>query len=146
MGYLIELDPPASFLAAACRPPAAALRRRPPPRLEDLTPLDAFETTRIEDETPLLPRVVAEAVWEEASVWLGEQLPRDWINQLSAMAQAVYARNPRFRSLLRRRGNAGRDWLWSFTRHWLCGLVYQHRPELHRLLPASYNVGRALPQ
>jgi hypothetical protein len=30
---------------------------------------------QIERDTPILPRVVAEAVWEEASVWLDARPP-----------------------------------------------------------------------
>ena len=31
---------------------------------------------RIELDTPIVPRAVAEGVWEEAGVWLGQPLPR----------------------------------------------------------------------
>ena len=64
---------------------------------------------RIELDTPIVPRAVAEAVWEEASTWLDEELPRSWIAKLSHRAEAVYTRNERFRRLLRQRGNKGRD-------------------------------------
>ena len=104
------------------------------------------EPLRIEQETPLVPRAVAEAVWEEASVWLGEELPRAWLIRLTDRAEAVYASNPRVRRKLRGPGNGGRDWLWAFTRHWLAALIWKHRPELHPRLPGSYCVGDALPQ
>ena len=52
--------------------------------------------------------------------------------------------NPRFRRLLRQPGNAGRDRLWAFMRHWLSALILKHRPDLHRRLPSSYNVGHPL--
>ena len=101
--------------------------------------------SRIETDGPLLPRVIATGVYEEASVWLGEQLPGDWVAELADRAEAVYAANPRFRRLLRRRGNAGRDWLWAFARHWLAARIHQHRPDLHARLPSSYNIGHPLP-
>jgi len=63
----------------------------------------------IEAETPIVPYAVAVAVWEEASAWLGAQLPLSWIGQLTERANNVYANNSRFRSLLQRDGNAGRD-------------------------------------
>jgi len=31
---------------------------------------------RIELDTPIVPRAVAEGVWEEAGLWLGQPLPR----------------------------------------------------------------------
>ena len=101
--------------------------------------------TRIEDETPVIPRAVAECVCEEASVWLGEPFPCAWVAELAECANVVYQHNAGFRRLLRRRGNAGREWLWAFMRHWLCSLLASRRPDLHRRLPASYAVGRDLP-
>ena len=100
---------------------------------------------RIEVDTPIVPYAVAAAVWEEASAWLGAELPLSWIGQLTERAYNVYANNSRFRSLLQRDGDAGRDWLWAFTRHWLSGLIWKHRRDLHARLPSSYTVGRALP-
>lgn len=85
------------------------------------------------------------AVWEEASVWLDAELPRAWIGILAERANVIYGHNRRFRQRIRGQGNAGRDCLWSFTRHWPSALISRHRPHLHRRLPASYNLGRALP-
>jgi hypothetical protein len=99
----------------------------------------------IESDTPIVPRAIAEAVWEEACVWLDERLPRRWLRQLIARANTVYARNPRFRRTLRAGGNSGRDWLWAFMRHWLGALIWRHRPELHGQLPQSFNAGHSLP-
>ncbi len=125
MGYLADLEIPSPL------PPAVRRGRTHP---------------RIELDTPIVPQAVAEAVWEEAGVWLGEPLPRRWIAELTARANTVYGGNRRFRRLLRRRGHAGRDWLWAFTRHWLAALIWKHRPDLHARLPAAYNVGKSLPQ
>ncbi len=94
---------------------------------------------------PLVPRAVAAAVWEEASTWLGEPLPRRWIAQLTAHANTVYGGNECFRRRLRRQGDVGRDWLWAFMRHWLAALIRKHRPRQHGRLPAAYNVGQPLP-
>jgi hypothetical protein len=84
------------------------------------------------------------AVWEEASARLQEELPASSVGQLTERANAIYACNPRFRSLIRRSGDAGRDWLWAFTRHWMAGLLSKHRRELYSRLPNSYSVGREL--
>ncbi len=67
-------------------------------------------------------------VWAEACAWLDADLPRPWVNRLAARARAVYARNPRFQKIIRRNGNAGRDWLWAFTRHWLAALIQSTAP------------------
>jgi hypothetical protein len=100
----------------------------------------------IEHDTPIVPKAVAEAVWEEASVWLDEELPRAWIGELTERANVIYAHNHRFRHVIRRKGNTGRECLWAFTRHWLAALLWKHRRELHARLPDSYNVGRSLPE
>jgi hypothetical protein len=100
---------------------------------------------RIEADTPIVPRAVAAAVCEEASVWLEAELPRSWIVILAVRANEIYVHNPRFRRLLQRPGNAGRDWLWSFNRHWLSGLIWRYSRELHARLPVAYSVGQPLP-
>src|SRR5947209_13092060 len=96
---------------------------------------------RIELDTPTAPRAVAEAVCEEAGVWVGEPLPRRWVRELMAQANTVYSHNPRFRRKVRGQGNSGRDYLWAFVRHWLAGLLWERRPRLYARLPAGYNVG-----
>jgi len=100
---------------------------------------------RIESDTPIVPRAVMEAVCEEAGVWLGQPLPRRWVRELTAYANTVYAHNPRFRRKVRALGNGGRDYLWAFVRHWLAGLMWERRPQLHARLPNSYSVGHPLP-
>ena len=100
---------------------------------------------KIEKDTPIVPRGIATTVWEEASRWLDAALPRSWITELTERADAIYAHNPRFRQLLRRPGNAGRDWLRSFTRHWLAGLLWEHNPRLFQRLPRDYAAGHPLP-
>lgn len=100
---------------------------------------------RIQNDTPIVPRAVAEAVWQEANVYLRTELPRPWARRLAVRAQLVYQRNAQFRELLRRDGDAGRDWLWAFTRHWLAALIAKQLPELHARLPGDYHTGRELP-
>ena len=100
----------------------------------------------IERDTPIIPRAVAEAVWEEASGWLDEALPRQWIGELVVRANTIDAHNRRFARNIRGQGNTGRDYLWMFTRHWLAALLWEHRPELHTRLPPSYNTGHPLPE
>jgi hypothetical protein len=112
--------------------------------------LEAGETERppwakrIEDDTAIVPRAVAEQVCERASLWLREALPRKWTLELGARANVVYQHNARFRQLLNRRGDAGDDWLAAFMRHWLSALLASRRPDLYRRLPGSCAVGREL--
>jgi hypothetical protein len=124
---LIDLDWPAAIPASMRR--TSRTKRAP----------------RIEIDTPIVPHAIAAGVWSEASVWLGEELPRRWIAELVKRANAIYARNLRFRRNLRGKGSRGRDWLWVFTRHWLCAMIRKNRPDLHRRLPDSYNTGSPLP-
>ena len=126
MGISYDLEMP---LRTSTRPS----RRRRKPR------------TGIEADTPLVPRAVATAVVEEAGVWLHQELPPEWVNKLVTRANTLYARHARFRRRLNAPGNAGRDWLWAFTRHWLAALLLKHRPDQHTRLPPGYQIGRALP-
>ena len=120
MGYIID-----------CDLPARAVRR----------PKRAVQPPSIAEFTPLVPRAVAEAVHEEASLWLRTALPAAWIPALARKADLIAARNPRFCRRLQRSGNAGRDWLWAFMRHWLAALVREHRPHWYQRLPSRYAVG-----
>jgi len=103
--------------------------------------------TRLVDlETPIVPRAIAEGVCEEASVWLRRPLPAQWVRDLAVRANTVYTHNARFRRKVRAGGNAGRDYLWMFMRHWLAAIVLRHDRSLFARLPDSYGVGAALPQ
>jgi hypothetical protein len=157
MGYLIELDPMPNALIHWPQPASAAAAVSPELN-DDLEPIGTAKSIppsrrricgpqpRIEMETPLVPAAVAAAVCEEAGVWLGEPLPLWWRRVLVRRANAIYARNSNFRRKIRGRGTRGRDWLWTFSRHWLASLLLNHRPDLHERLPSSYSVGRPLPE
>ena len=103
------------------------------------------DVPRIELDTAIVPRAIAAAVVEEAGVWLGQPLPRRWIRELTAYANTVYVHNPSFRQRVRGQGTTGRDYLWAFVRHWLAGLMWERRPQLHARLPNTYCVGHPLP-
>jgi hypothetical protein len=92
-----------------------------------------------------VPRAVASGVWEEAGTWLGEESPRERLARLTERAEAVYADNARVRKRIRGPGDGGRDWLWMFMRHRLAALIRRRRPDLHRRLPAAFNLGCPLP-
>ena len=101
---------------------------------------------RIDETTPIIPRAIAEGVCEEAGVWLQQPLPRRWVRELVAHANTVFARNAQFRRKVCGQGNAGRDWLWMFMRHWLAALLKNRRPQGFARLPAGYPAGGDLPQ
>ena len=100
---------------------------------------------RIEQETPVVPRAIAEAVCEEAGAWLQQPLPRRWVRELIAHANTVYDHDARFRRKVSAKGDAGRDWLWMFMRHWFGALLKNRRPQLFDRLPASFSIGCGLP-
>jgi hypothetical protein len=96
----------------------------------------------IANSTPIIPGAIAFAVWNEASGILSVDLPRSWIAQLACHAEVVFRHNPKFRARVCAGGNSGRDYLWSFMRHWLCGMLFEHDPSLRARLPKGYEVGR----
>ncbi len=95
----------------------------------------------IHNDTPLVPRAAAEAIWEEACRFSGEALPRAWVALLVEKAETIYTRPGSFRRRMRGAGHTGRDWLWAFMRHWMTALVQRHRPAAFARLPSRYAVG-----
>lgn len=87
--------------------------------------------TKIEDDTPIVPWIVADSVireierylWPDGSQGLrGPSASNDLADILADKANRVYQHNPAFRKAIRsKRGNYGRDYLYSFMRHWVAG-------------------------
>lgn len=100
---------------------------------------------RIDEQTALVPRAAAEGVCEEAQVWLRQPLPRRWVREMVTHANTVYQCNAGFRRKISGKGNAGRDWLWAFMRHWLAAIIRQRKPRLFARLPAAFCTGADLP-
>jgi hypothetical protein len=103
-----------------------------------------MKVTHLQGDSPLVPQGVAGSVLEEASTWLGADLPKEWAVVLAERAVVLYARHRRFRGRVSQSGDRGRDWLWAFMRHWLSALVYRHNPALYSRLPISYSAGGPL--
>ncbi len=87
----------------------------------------------ISDDTPILPDVVARRVVEDVERFTGCVPARHtvYIQQLVTRAEALYLHNPSFRQKIRSQaagGNAGRDYLYTFMRHWYAGLLLDHEP------------------
>lgn len=117
----------------------------------------AVKAHRIEDDTAILPWVVAETVIGEVSGYLhrrgesglSEKLyaARDEItDRLAARADVIYAANARFRKQIQASGNRGRDQLYVFMRHWLASDLKKHMPAAYRALPAEFANGEELPR
>lgn len=100
---------------------------------------------QLERETSLVPIAAARTVVEEASLWLGVTLPDRYATWLAHRARRVYVHCPTFRAGLRRPGDAGRDRLYLFLRHWLAARLYTERFDLYVRLPRDYAAGADLP-
>ncbi len=122
----------------------AHLRRRPRPAwvrefLAELRP-------GIERHTELMPWLIADSVLGKAARWLHTDLPPEWAEWLDARAGRCFARHRQFHRLISANGNsgnAGRDQLYKFMRHWLASRLARERPALFRRLPRCYALGRA---
>lgn len=95
--------------------------------------------------TQLVPIAAAREVLDEASRWLGVTLPSRYAVRLASHAHLIYANSPSFRRALARPGDAARDRLYLFLRHWLAARLHAERPALHARLPRDYNTGAPLP-
>lgn len=62
-------------------------------------------------------------------------------------ARDTYTANERFAKKIRseaNHGNAGRDHLYAFMRHWLSGELIRRHPSIGRQLPDDFKMGREL--
>jgi hypothetical protein len=98
----------------------------------------------LEQDTQLMPWLIAETVCEEVSQFLDVELPARYAVWLDAKAELCYGGHRHFRKLMRGRGNAPRDWLYVFMRHWLASILHLERPDLCRCLPVEFCCGKRL--
>ena len=96
---------------------------------------------QLERDTPIVAIAAARQVVEEASLWLGVPLHARHAAALAFRARVTYAHSPSFRTKLRRPGDAGRDTLYVFMRHWLAARHTETSPALFARLPADYAWG-----
>ena len=96
----------------------------------------------IERQTELMPWLIADSVLGEAGRWLHTELPPEWADWLDARAERCFARHGQFHRLISAGGNAGRDNLYKFMRHWLAGRLAREHRSLYERLPRSYALGR----
>lgn len=102
--------------------------------------------TAVEWPSALLPWAVAESVCQEAMAFLDVALPKRYARWLTAKAEICFKRNVRFRKKMMGKGNAARDDLRMYMRHWLSSLLHEERPDLWYALPGSFDLGHRLPE
>lgn len=115
------------------------------PRCSKAVPHCLWLRSGLERETQLMPWIIADSVCAEVSRFLDVKLPSRYVAWLDAKAEHCYAGHRHFRKLMRRRGNAPRDWLYVFMRHWLASLLHLERPDLCCYLPVEFGNGKRLP-
>ena len=149
MGYLLEFEPwrgpawPADRVARV-----RSVRQRGPARAS-LAAFRAWRSTLpggLERDTLLMPEVIAEKVVREAEHWVQTELPAGFAQRLAARAHQLYACNRRFKKQLNRPGNAGRDLLSMYMRHWTAGWLSREYPALGVRLPEAFALGRRVSQ
>lgn len=89
----------------------------------------------------IVPYAVAVQVVEELELLTESRLPdaARFIDHLVVYAEEVAAANERFRRQLR--GGQGREWLYTFMRHWLAAELKRRQPAVFRRLPPRYAMG-----
>jgi len=79
----------------------------------------------IAEDTPILPFVIADNVVRELGAYLYREhaieldAPEALVKKLTSRAKAFYQANERWRKKVRRNPTFGRDWLYTYMRHWL---------------------------
>ena len=92
-----------------------------------------------------MPWLIAETVCAEVEHFLAVELPDRYAEWLDAKAERCYSGRRQFYKLMQGRGNAARDRLYMFMRHWLASFLQLERPDLFRCLPVSFANGQRLP-
>ncbi len=101
--------------------------------------------TQLERDTMLTPEWVAESVVQEAERFLKADPPANFAERLATKAHYLYPRHKHFKQMLNRPGNAGRNNLYMYMRHWTAAWLKRERYALHKKLPWSYSLGHRLP-
>lgn len=101
-------------------------------------------TSDIHTETILLPDVMAEKIIEEL-IYMGvaqtEAAQSELVNHLIERAEKTFKSSAEFRKKLKAKGNAGRDSLYSFMRHWASAYIKKHDPAQFKKLSKGFSNG-----
>lgn len=117
----------------------------------------AAKKARIEDDTPIIPELVADTILgselngffydkpELQAAWEKVYDVKDKMaRQLAKRADQTYGANPDFAKKIRARGNKGRDTLYVFMRHWIAAELKKKFPAVYQALPSSFSQGAEL--
>jgi hypothetical protein len=98
----------------------------------------------IEDETPIIPWLIAESVAREAYTITGsKQLTDQLTAHLVEKAERIYQNNADFRKGLKSEG--GRDKLYMFMRHWSAAFLCTEGVA-RNIIPVRWINGLSLPK
>lgn len=99
----------------------------------------------IEEDTPIMPGIVAETIIEQVQAHVGEILPDNYAGDLAQRAEKIYSTNDTFKQAIRAPGNKGRDTIYAFMRHWLAGILHKDQPAIYAKLWHGFANGSAPP-
>lgn len=94
----------------------------------------------IENDTPIIPWIVADTIVNEVFHSANYELPPNIVDRLAEKAEVVYKKNVYFRRKIQ--SDDGRDILYAFMRHWLAAIVKDEHPKLS--LPKEFAMGKSL--
>ena len=98
----------------------------------------------IEEETPLIPWLIAESVGAEVySIAGAKQLTDQVTAHLVEKAETIYQHNKQFRTTLR--SEEGRDKLYMFMRHWAAAYIIKNGVNRYSI-PVRWINGLSLPK
>ncbi len=108
--------------------------------MEEVVKKGSKKISNIEDDTPIMPWIVADSALSDAQKYLDKPIPniRSVADELSDFANDIYKHNERFRKQIRASGNRGRDTLYIFMRHWTASYLKKNHPALFKQLPHGY--------
>ena len=97
----------------------------------------------IEHDTAILPWAMAEAVVDDVQNLTGVSLKNHLAAEkhLEKTAETIYSVNKVFREKVKSEadhGNAGRDYLYAFMKHWLASWLRKHDVKVFKKLPHGF--------
>lgn len=97
-----------------------------------------------------MPSVIAQSVVSELArhlypSWTPTDADTDAVEaHLETRANRIYNARPDLRRKFKRNPTYGRDWLYTFMRHWLTGYAKDHWPAVYQTIPQTFANGQAL--
>lgn len=98
----------------------------------------------IENDTPIMPCVVADSVVEHVEAHFGIALGRSASDRLVEHQAALYTNSATWRKKMRAKGDKGRDTLYAFMLHWLAADIEKTHPQVSRRIGSAAWYGTPL--